>query len=283
MEIKPLSQTPFDEIFEAWQDAFNDYERSWDKTQLQKMLHRRGHSPALSFGAFDGHKLVSFTLNGIGTYKNQKTAYDTGTGTIQQYRGKGLVAGIFNYSLPWLKKEGITQYLLEVLQHNAKAISIYSGIGFKITREFNYFVQDNAAIKHHSKPLATKYSIRQTDINREQMAAMCDFAPAWQNSSDALQRNPDDFIIIGIFAHNTLAGYGIIEPETGDISQLAVDKQHRGMGIASVILKELLTCNKHSSIKIINAETGHTGFTDFLTKHGISISGMQYEMIKNLD
>lgn len=114
---------------------------------------------ALSFGAFDGEKMVSFTLNGIGKYLGRLTAYDTSTGTIEAYRGQGLASGIFEHSLPFLKEAGVEQYLLEVLQDNESAIKVYKKAGFQITRSFNYFRQDMDKIMLSQSNLPAGFSV----------------------------------------------------------------------------------------------------------------------------
>jgi GNAT superfamily N-acetyltransferase len=94
MQIKSLTKIDFNTIFKAFNQVF---------------------------AAFDSNEIVSFTLNGIGNFNGIPTAYDTGT--LKEYRGKGLATQIFEYSIPYLKEMNIQQYLLEVLQHNTKAVS----------------------------------------------------------------------------------------------------------------------------------------------------------------
>ena len=142
IEIKNLEGISFEQIYTAFKSAFSDYEISVDKTELKSMLKRRGFNPALSFGAFYDDNIVAFTFNGIGKYYNGKlTAYDTGTGTRKEFRGQGLAKRIFTHSMPFLKNAGIENYLLEVLQHNKRALKIYESLGFEILREFNFFTQ----------------------------------------------------------------------------------------------------------------------------------------------
>lgn len=117
MEIKSLENTCFGTLFEAFGQAFADYEVQLDETQLRRMLRRRGFDPRLSFAAFDGERIAAFTLNGTGNFNGLPTAYDTGTGTLEAYRGQGLAAKVFEHSIPYLREAGIRQYLLEVLQH----------------------------------------------------------------------------------------------------------------------------------------------------------------------
>ena len=89
IRIKSLKDTSFDELFEAFRQAFAEYEMQLNRAELQAMLKRRGFDPELSFAAFDRDKIVSFTCNGIGDFNGTRTAYDTGTGTLKDYRGTG--------------------------------------------------------------------------------------------------------------------------------------------------------------------------------------------------
>jgi len=283
MIIKSLKNIPFDQIYNAFSRAFADYEMQLNKEQLQGMLKRRGFVPELSFGAFEKKQLVAFTLNGIGIFNGKQTAYDTGTGTIKEYRGQGLATQIFEYSVPFLKNERIEQYLLEVLQHNSKAVSIYKNVGFKVSREFNYFIQDTDALNFKDHQNETPY--KTTDINLndiESAAELADFHPSWQNSFDAINRAPEDFIIKAVYQAKKIIGYCIIEPKTGDITQIAVDKKHRRKGIGTFLLSEAIKHNKNTVIKIINTDKNCLAITDFLKSKNVLIKGKQYEMIKDI-
>lgn len=114
------------------------------------------------------------------------------------------------------------------------------------------------------------------------MLQMLDFDLSWQNRFEALERNPSDFTIIGAFSNNSFIGYGIIEPETGDISQLAVSKNERRKGIGSTILAALKQLNKADIIKIVNIESTQTSIVDFITKCGVPKIVSQFEMVKTI-
>ena len=281
--IKSLRGISFDHLFEAFQEAFKDYEMQLNKVQLQTMLHRRGFIPELSFGACINKKIVSFTFNGIGTYNGLKTAYDTGTGTIKEYRGQGLASSIFTHSIPFLKDAGIEQYLLEVLQHNPKAVSVYRKQGLEVSREFNYFKQNTEQIKLSKAVDDIDIRIKPIELAQAQQSSQfCDFAPAWQNSFESIKRKPEDFKVLGAFKGKKLVGYSILEPNSGDITQLAVDKNYRRKGIGTLLLHEILKFNRHDSVKIINTEISCEPMTAFLQSNGILLKGKQFEMIKRL-
>ena len=281
--IKSLRGISFDHLFEAFQEAFKDYEMQLNKVQLQTMLRRRGFVPELSFGACINKKIVSFTFNGIGTFNGLKTAYDTGTGTLKDYRGQGLASQIFKHSIPFLQDAGIEQYLLEVLQHNTKAVSIYTKQGFAVSREFNYFMQNNDTIQFYAKSADDNIYIKPIDLAQAEQSTHCwDFEPAWQNSFESIQRKPEDFKVLGAFKGKKLVGYAILEPNSGDVTQIAVDKSHRRKGIGTLLLKETLKFNRHDSVKIINTETSCESITGFLLANHIPVKGKQFEMIKKL-
>lgn len=282
MEIKSLSKVDFDTISRAFNQAFANYEVQINKAQLQSMLKRRGFNPDLSFAAFDNNEIVAFTLNGTGNYNGMTTAYDTGTGTLKEYRGQGLATRIFEYSIPWLRQANIKQYLLEVLQHNTKAVSVYTNLGFEVTREFYYSTQENERINNEVKNPG-QYMIKQVGIEELDSAPdFWDFYPSWQNSFESIHRAINDFVILGALVDDKLAGYCVFEPASGDITQLAVDRQNRRKGIATTLLNEAVKLNKNNTVKVVNTDIECGSVNGFLKAKNIDIKGKQFEMIRKI-
>lgn len=283
MEIRSLKDMSFDKISEAFMMAFRDYDVQINSEQLRIMLNRRGFDPHLSFAAFEGGDIVAFTLNGIGNFSGKLTAYDSGTGTVEAFRSRGLATEIFEFSIPYLKNSGIRQYLLEVLQHNSKAVSVYKKLGFDVRREFNYSFQKNENISFKHAASLPELVLKEIDL------AFCrtgdvfrDFEPSWQNSFEAIDRKPDDFRILGAFSDEKFIGYCIIEMRSGDIPQIAVDKACRRKGAASFLLRESLKFNLNDSVKLINTDINCDPMTQFLKSLNIETKGKQFEMIKEL-
>ncbi|GET35053.1 acetyltransferase [Prolixibacter bellariivorans] len=284
MEItfRSLEQVAFDELFNAFHSAFADYEISISKEELRLMLVRRGFDASLSVGAFDGDRLVSFILNGTGTFQGLPTAYDTGTGTAKSYRGQGLVTRLFNESLPALREAGIKQYLLEVLQNNDKAISLYKRLGFEVTRSFHYYRQSQSQLTLPPKALLEGFSLQETSLPADDIAeSFADFHPSWQNTIEAFHRNPETFYCVTCCHEGIPVGYGISEFETGDISWLSVDKRHRRIGIGTALLKSLLEKITTEQAKVVNTASDAESLNAFLEVCGFPLGGKQYEMIQN--
>ncbi len=273
MEIKSLEKTDFDTLFRAFGRAFADYEVQLNAEQLRAMLTRRGFDPALSFAAFDGAQIAAFTLNGIGNFNGVPTAYDTGTGTLKEYRGTGLGTEIFRHSMPHLRRAGVGQYLLEVLQYNTRAVSVYRNLGFETVREFNYFCRANTEIADRGDTPRLPHSVRRTDW---------DFTPSWQNSFESIGRAAGDFVSLGVFIEEELVGYCVFEPASGDVAQIAVKRQYRRKGIAGLLLREMLRLNRNDSLKIINTDVSCDSMTGFLQAKNIVPQGKQFEMIRKI-
>jgi ribosomal protein S18 acetylase RimI-like enzyme len=284
MLIKPLSETTAEQLYRSFNKAFEDYERSWTEHEFTAMLQRRGYNPALSFGAFDGSELVSFTLNATGTFNSLRTAYDTGTGTLKDYRGRGAAKAVFKESLPYLKEAGIQQYLLEVLVSNKGAISVYATIGFEVSRVFNYFIADKQSIAMAPGSKKSGFTIRETDLDlHEKIISPSDYKPSWQNSLCSIQRSRAGFTLLGAFIEEALVGYGMIETTTGDIPRVLVYEKHRRKGIGTALLQALQAYNLSDRLRIINIDVQHTGTSAFLSSLNIRASGQQLEMIRPVE
>jgi len=65
-----------------------------------------------------------------------------------------------------------------------------------------------------------------------QLTEFWDFKPSWQNSIDSISAIPEAFLYSIIRFDNNIVGYGIIDKKTGDIPQIAVNKDYKGEGIA---------------------------------------------------
>lgn len=280
--IKPLTNTSTESIHQAFQKAFADYQEPFDMTvqQLQYMIERRGFKPELSFGAFDDDELVGFTLNGIGLWDNQLTAYDTGTGIIKAYRKQGIATRIFDESLPVLRQHKVNQYLLEVIKTNTRAYELYKKAGFEVLREFDYFVSPIDKVKFEVKNLGEEFLFLELESPQwELFSTFHDFAPSWQNSSDSIERKRSSFKILGIFNQENLVGYGIIEPHTGDIPQFAIAKNFRRKGLGTALFKTFCDTSKSGILKIINTDFKDKGSKIFLESLGFKAGFGQYEML----
>ena len=283
MEIRSLAGTDSDTLCAAFAEAFADYDIDSGREALRRMLRRRGFVPELSFAAFDGGRIAAFTFNGIGTHDGLPTAYDTGTGTLPAYRGRGLASQIFTGSIPHLRAAGIRQYLLEVLRHNPAAIAVYRKMGFETTRELNYFGQEKQRIRLPDTSPTEPCTLRPVDPGMlGQLAGFHDFRPSWQNDDDSMLRAGADLQGFGLFRDGEPLGYCFCDPSSGDIARIAVAPRFRRQGIGSALLRHAAGMITADTVKVINAETGCESLAQFLRAANIPIKGRQFEMMRAL-
>ncbi len=284
IQIRSLQDTSMEVIHAAVIDAFSDYAEPYNKTLAEQryLVERRGYDGSLSFGAFDGDRLVSYTLNGVGTWNGHPTAYDTGTGTVKEYRQQGLAARVFETARPVLQANGIKQYLLEVIKVNTKAFDLYRKQGFRISRELDYYVTgaEDVGIRK-TKP--DNFRIATVDIpGLDLLCTFWSFEPSWQNSIASLSRKPGHFTFLGIFDNEKLAGYGVIERHTGDIPQFAIAPEYRRQGLGTALFDALIRNSETGAVRLINADASYEPFRKFMTSMGLQPGYGQYEMIMEL-
>lgn len=278
-----LENTSIEKLHKVFGEAFSDYQVKFDLSllKLQQMFKRRGYVPKASIGTFKNDILVGFVLNGIRNWNGKLTAYDTGTAVIKTYRGQGITSNMFLYNRQLLKKMGVEQYLLEVIQANTSAVQLYKKQGFEILREFECFKLDKN--KYNS---VTTYKVEHVIVFNEsiweKLMEFWSFKPSWQNSTDSINSVADAFIYSVIIINGTIVGYGVIDKKTGDIPQIAVDKNYRGKGIGRSILTDLINSTESHNISILNIDNQCTTMKNFLLNLEFERSVSQYEMILKL-
>lgn len=278
-----LENIGIETLHKTFLNAFSDYQVKMDLPILkfQYMLQRRGYVAKASIGAFNDDILVGFVLNGVRNWDGKLTAYDTGTGVIETYRKQGITSNMLLNVRQLFKEMGVEQYLLEVIQSNTSAFQIYKKQGFKILRDFECFHLD----KNKYNPITT-YKVEHINMvnpdDWRELKGFWDFVPSWQNSIDSINAISDAFIYSVVRLNDSIVGYGVIDKKTGDIPQIAVNKNYRCKGIASSIITDLIKNTESNNINVINVDGESKPMKDFLLKLGFQYGVSQYEMILKL-
>ena len=269
-----------EEIYQSFLNAFSDYQVPMNMTfpQFEKMLKRRGFDPNVSVGAFEGDTLVGFILNGCRTWNGKATAYDVGTGVVPDFRKQGITSRMLQTARQNFGKSGVEQYLLEVLTANTSAANIYTKNGFTVEREFLCCQMDGE--KNRTDLL--HQTERVMDPDWELFRTFWDYQPSWQNSIQSIEAVRECFNVSAVRINNCTVGYGIIDKTTGEIPQIAVDKNWRNKGIGSSILADLMNQTSSNQIKILNIDTRSEAMLQFITAAGFHNTVNQYEMILEL-
>ena len=275
-----LEQINLRSLHDAFLLAFSDYQvpMSLSFTDFERMMRRRGLVSKFSVGAFDGEKLVGFSLTGLRLQNGFLTAYDIATGIAPGFRRQGISGEIFKREMAILKSNHVVQYLLEVLKENVPAIRLYQRQGFQIQRGFSCFQIDHRRLTLRSQYQAEKIAV----INWGQAKAFWDFEPSWQNSINSVNAVSEEFLYSIVHYDNTIVGYGMINKKTGDIPQIAVNKDFRGKGIGRSILTDLIEYTESDKISILNVDDKSKCTKEFLAKLGFQPIVSQYEMLLHI-
>ena len=281
LEIHPLDTLSAESLVDTFLEAFSDYATSFSRQQVLSNLTRRGFKAGYSYGMFDNGKLISFVFNGIRNYNDKLTAYDTGTGTLKDYRKKGLTSRLLQHAESALKEKGIEGYLLEVLCDNAPAVALYEKTGFATVREYTCHTQSAGEITlpRFSTP-ATEITLAAPTAVTAGYETFCDTPPSWQNSSQSILAAGDSIVRFAATAGGETVGYIAGDPALGDIMAFAVRPDMRGKGIGTALLKTFLDANQAGIVKILNVDTRCHTLHTYLTRRNIPVYVRQYEMSK---
>lgn len=131
-------------IFDAFMKSFEGFRITTETTydSFSEMLAEQNYNPSVSIGAFDSEtgELVSYVLNSI-LKEDIGVAYDILTGTVPNYRRRGLSKNVLEKSKSLLHQKGVTKYTTEVLKTNSGALALYQSVGFEIKDEVVHIVK----------------------------------------------------------------------------------------------------------------------------------------------
>lgn len=173
-----------------------------------------------------------------------------------------------------IKEKNVKKYVLEVIKSNESAVNLYKRQNFEIQRELECFqINKNKYnfTSNHKVELANK-------IDLNEVVQFWDFNPSWQNSIDSVNAISDSLIYSIVRFDDIIVGYGIIDKKTGDIPQLAVDRNFRCNGVARSLITNLIKNTESSNISVLNIDGQMKSMQNFFIKLGFKNSVTQYEM-----
>lgn len=279
MEIKTLKSTELKDLLQAFNSSFTNYfvPLKYNLEQLQSKIARENIDLDLSIGVFKDDLLVAFMLHGVDTVNGEKAIYNAGTGVIPEERSNGLSQKMYEFIIPILKDQQFSYSILEVISENQAARKSYENSGYKPIRDLWCY---------YGKPSVSKSNLdiqirEMKEFNWDLMKSFWDISPSWQNSQYSLSRVEEKLVSLAAYLGEKQVAYILFNPEKNRVLQLAVSKDYRNLGVASSLIKEIVT-NYSSTISINNIDEKGSCLHGFLNFLGLESEIKQIEMKLNL-
>ncbi|MEO1216541.1 MAG: GNAT family N-acetyltransferase [Bacteroidota bacterium] len=269
MEIRSLADTSLSDIVACLLEAFEGYFVKMPESIDYWAERFRGARVEydLSFGMFDKDQLVGFIMNGIDVQEEELTAFNTGTGVIPAYRGQKVVDRIYTHALPHLKKRGVQNCRLEVIQANDRAIRVYERIGFHKIKSLLSFrgdckVENTSLTQSQVKLSSIENLIRQ----KEQFYS-------WDFTYEAISKNETSFQCYIIDQYDK--SYYIINPERNMLV-------HYELPVEALPALFSTISSQCENIRLVNVDAARVKFIDALAELGFENYINQYEMMMEM-
>ena len=269
MIVRNLENISLEEILDAFLLAFENYfvPMPVEKEYYENRWKVAGVDYSLSYGMFDGGKLVGFIIHAVDKRQGQLTAFNTGTGVIPEYRGKRIVHSIYDQALKDLRHHGIEKSTLEVITKNEIAIRTYQKVGFNVYKYFKCF---NGTLKLDPTELP---EIREVDLKDVDWDSLPDQELySWDNQKESVSRGPYRFF--NVMRQEKPETFFVINPDLGYLAQFGL--LHAENGSWERLFAAIQQISK--SIKINNVDARLEDKVSHLSLFGLENSIDQYEM-----
>jgi ribosomal protein S18 acetylase RimI-like enzyme len=164
---------------------------------------------------------------------------------------------------------------------NESAARLYRRLGFKDSRRF--------AVFRYKPPLLTNHESTEVTIFERLVPDWALYKtfgsgyPAWQNSIDAVLRVDNTVAILEAHIEDRCIGYGIVSESSGNLFQLAVDKNCRRRGVGRTLLSALQNRVTYDHpIKVNNVDEDLEDTIAFFRAVGFDLVLEQYELTLTL-
>ncbi|MDT0557754.1 GNAT family N-acetyltransferase [Ichthyenterobacterium sp. W332] len=269
MKVRHLGDTDFDVIMECFLSAFENYfvKMPTDHDYYRQRWKAAGVRYDLSYGMFDGHKLVGFIINAIDKRHGNHIAFNTGTGVISEYRGQKIVNSIYDFAFPILKKEGIIKCVLEVITVNERAIKAYEGIGFRKTKHYKCY--SGTINSEHNTGLELQ-EVQYDVIDWSTIPNQANYS--WDFYRESLEKGNSKYFFVN--RNSNFESFVAINPDNGTLNQLEVftDKKDTWQRLFSAIN------SKYQNVRVINVDDKLTSKINAIESVGLENTVDQFEM-----
>lgn len=272
MNCRLLSENDFHSLYQTFNAAFSENFVKFQPAEeefLFRINEKIRVENDISAASFDGTEMVGFILHTSNVYQGIPTAYNAGTGVLPGFRNQKVAEEIYEFLIPKIQSKFLARILLEVVEVNEYAIKLYEKIGFSFKRRMLCFKQAIQIEQPQNELVIESGEITDVDFNFN------DFEPSFIDNEAHLKAGKEKVLVCK--TQGKMAGYAILQPHLGRISQLAVSRQFRGLGVGKSLLYNAQELSK-KKLTIMNIPEDQDNFHHFLKNCGFENEVNQFEM-----
>jgi ribosomal protein S18 acetylase RimI-like enzyme len=192
------------------------------------------------------------------TCRDGTRAYNSGTGVVPSHRRQGVARVLLDAVFT-----RVDEYVLEVLEDNAKAIALYTSAGFVERRRFQCWTYTGSG---------TLPELHDADLDA--IAAHADVEPSWQNSCASIRRATEPRVVLG-----DERGAAVVFAASGDLPLLVVHRAARRHGYGAQLLAAA-AARASRPLRILNVDTRAAGVAAFMAAVGATPLVRQIELVR---
>lgn len=269
--IKNLKNTDPHDIVDCLHASFADYvipmKMPYDYWIMRWKAAQIDYS--LSFGYFEGEKLVGFVIHGVGNQDGKFSFFNMGTGVLPSHRGQRIVKQIYDTCYHELLRSGCEQGLLEVIQSNEKAIKAYKSVGFELDLEL---------ISYQGRSITYTHPFNFSEVIPERIERYLDLINhnlSWEHTPKTIMFDKSLFSFYEMHYENDLLGFSIVKKSNKNVTCFGV-KDGNWNKYGAPLFSEIQ--KKHLEYKIINIDTRDHELINFFEENKFKVLIKQFAM-----
>lgn len=268
--IKNLVGVPSAVIACCFNEAFSDYSIPMAMTaqKIDDLFLKSQVDRSLSFGTFDGDKMVGFIFNASANYSGYQSIFDVGTAILPKYRHAHVFSRLFDRVIKAIEDNKIDRYYLEVLQDNNTAIKIYQHKGFKITRQMVVCLAPTISASFKLDGEIKDLLKFKSELTRPRTV----IEPSFEHCDEIILTNHDIYQVICNYQNGL--NYCVYDRNKGHIVRIGYDDLMAIRGLVGYLT------TSYPGLMIKNVAAQHQELLTILWDLGYQKTADQYEMVK---
>lgn len=250
IRLTPAGKLDFDVLVDVFNKAFADYFMPvyHEAEGLRKYIYTQDIDLGSSFVAFSGKEASGFVLTGIRKAEDGLMVRVDSMGVAPKYRRKGVATILLTESRRQAEAMGAKRIILEVIQANSRALSLYTKQGYQVARELKNFQWGQLPLPGE---ISLGITLRPMGLEEAEAASrLCyTYQLPWQIDRLTMKKLGKPYECFRAETGGQSVGFAVLVPreDSAHLFQMGVIPAARRKGVAVAMLGELQRAFAHLS------------------------------------